>query len=150
MTTGKMRGAAILIAAGMLFAAGCAAPQSPALRQTYQDYAAAETDPPITQRASVTLFEARQALESARKARSREEQLHYTYLAGQRIALARIQAQQLQSQQELEILEERQNKVLADLRRRQSEEARRDAEQAQQELKEYLREERPVQSEPAE
>ena len=150
MATRKMSGVVILIAAGMLVAAGCAARQSQALRQTYEDYAAADKDPTITQRASVTLYESRQALESARKARNREEQLHYTYLARQRIALARIQAQQLQSQQELEILEERQNEVLADIRRRQTDQARRDAEQAQQELKEYLREERPAPNEPAE
>jgi hypothetical protein len=125
-----------LIVAGV-FAAGCAAPQSRELQQTLETYSAAAKDPTLTQRARVTLYEAGQALDRARKADSREEQKHWTYLARQKIELSQIQARQLQSQQEMERLQEKQDQALMTLRRRQNEQARRQAEQAQEELQAY-------------
>jgi hypothetical protein len=124
-----------------ILAGGCAAPQSRELKQARESFMEAQNDPTITQRASVTLHEAKQSLERALKSISRKKQRHFAYLALKQTELARMQARQQQKQQDVQILQEEQDQFLFDLRRRQVEQARREAEQAQRDLQTYLAEE---------
>ncbi|RJQ67297.1 MAG: OmpA family protein [Desulfobacteraceae bacterium] len=132
---------AIFFAAGIV-AIGCATPQSQELKQAQQSYSLAKDDPSITQNASVTLYEGKQALDRAQRAEEIEEQKHYAYVAQKKIDLARVQADQLQTRQEVEELQEQQESFLLALRRKQAEQARQRAEQAQEELQAYRGRER--------
>lgn len=131
----------LLLAVGIV-AVGCAAPQSQELQQAEQAYSAAKDDPAVNENASVTLFEAKQALDRAKNADSLEEQKHFAYLAQRRIELAETQADQAQTREEVRDLQAQQEDFLNTLRRRQAEQARQQAEQAQQELQAYRTQER--------
>ncbi|MEW6441701.1 MAG: OmpA family protein [bacterium] len=125
----------IALGAGLI-AAGCAT-TSHELEQAEQSYSAAANDPAITRNASVTLYEARKALDRGRDAGSQEDQEHYAYVAQKKIELARVQADQLETSQQVEQLEKQQQQFLASIRREKTEEARQQAEQARQELHAY-------------
>lgn len=116
---------------------GCATPQSQELVQAEHAYAEASTDPTVTQNAALTLQEAQKALNQAKNADDVEVQRHYAYLAGKKVELARVQADNAQTQQQVADLETQQKDFLLQLRQSRTEQAQQQTQQAQQELRAY-------------
>lgn len=132
----------ILLAIGLFALAGCATPVSSELKQARQSYSAAQIDPSVSNNASVTLYEAKKALDQAEQAEELEAQKHYAYLTEQRIALAQAQARNAENSQAALELREQQQAYLMQRRQRMAEQATREAEQAKQKLSAYRSQEK--------
>ena len=117
--------------------AGCATPQTQELVQAEHAYTEASTDPTVTQNAALTLQEAQKALNQAKNADDVDVQRHYAYLAGKKVELARVQADNAQTQQQVAELEMQQKDYLLQLRQGRTEQAQQRAQQAEQELRAY-------------
>lgn len=131
----------IFVAAGLI-AVGCATPQSQELQQAESSYSQAENNETINRHAPVALREAKQDLDRAKAADDVDEQKHFAYLAQKKIDLARNQATQADTREEVANLQQQQDEFLLAMRRQQAEQARTEAEQAQQQLQTYQARER--------
>jgi outer membrane protein OmpA-like peptidoglycan-associated protein len=151
-------GFGIATAAGLLACAHEPPPELVAARNSYRQVAA---DPVVQQKASVPLYEARQALDRADRAFTNdledEEVTHLAYLASRRAEIARQLGMRDAAQEQAERLGQQRNEVLLDARtqeaeaqRQQAELARQQAESAQMRADELAKELEELQAKPTE
>ena len=113
--------------------AACAGPNL-ALQRAQQDYAAARQDPEVAKNASVTLHEARQAIDQAEQASTEADVEHYAYVARKRVETARAEAERKISEAKAEQLLKEREQVVLEARTRQAKDATARAELLAQEL----------------
>ncbi len=127
------------ILAIFFLATGCATmPQAtPQLDQAQQSYSQALADPQIARYAPVPLHDAGEALDMAQNAENEAERRHYAYLAEKRVELARALAAENAAGDRLKELRAQKEDILLKVRSSEAEQARMEAQQAQQEMRAY-------------
>lgn len=122
--------------------ASCATPQTPELIQAQHAYSEARNNPAVANNAALTLQEAEKALNQAKEADDPDVQKHFAYIAGKKVELARVQADNAETEKKVAQLKEQQENFLLQLRQDRTEQAQQQAQQAQQELRAYRSQDR--------
>lgn len=113
---------------------GCASTPPSSLVQARNQYQTAAQDPHIRNYAPVALHDAEQALQRAERALDTDQDSvpHLAYVAGQRVEIARAQAQKAMATERIEQLAQQRDEVLLQARGQQAQQARQQALQARQ------------------
>lgn len=116
----------ILAATGIaiLFLYGCASiPKSPALDQARDSYAQAETNADVQKYASVSLYDAKLALQKAEGAKKADEQAHLAYIAKRQSEIAIVTGQRKRIEASLESMTEQRNQMRIQLSKQEAQSA---------------------------
>jgi hypothetical protein len=107
--------------------AGCATPQTDALKQAEAEFQQAQSDPNVRENAAVPLREAKQALDQAKSAGGRDEVNHLAFLAERKVELAQAIAARRTAEENIETLSGVREKILLQARAEEAEEAEKEA-----------------------
>ncbi len=117
----------------MLFLQGCASiPKSQALDDARNVYAQAEANADVQKYASVSLYDAKLALQKAEAAKQANDQLHLAYLAKRQSEIALATAQRKRIEASLESMTEQRDKLSIQLRGNEADRARLEAQAAEE------------------
>ncbi len=121
MTESKLwKNALALVACLGMLGIGCAAQQNQALMQAESSFDRASNDTQVQNHASLSLYEAEQALHRAQSAKERgaDEKVvdHLAYLASQRVEIAEASAKRKQAEKQLAKLDEQRSATLLSAR----------------------------------
>jgi outer membrane protein OmpA-like peptidoglycan-associated protein len=114
---------------------GCATRMNQQVTDAEVAYRAAASDPTVSSRGQVALYEAKKDLDQAKKAfadgKDKEIVDHYAYLAKRKVDVARATAERANAEERVETLGARRDAVVLDARTREAEAARARAEMAE-------------------
>lgn len=126
----------VVTGAAVLLLQGCASiPKSQALDDARNVYAQAESNADVQKYASVSLYDAKLALQKAEAAQKVDEQLHLAYLAQRQSEITLATAQRKRIEASLESMTEQRDQLSIQMRGQEAKLARQDAQAATERVK---------------